>query len=272
MLTQIFAVWPTRTEPKRTRDGTEMNLVTGRRPAPDSVTVTLVPLSPVTVSELVAGPGRAGVNRTWTGIAAPGLMTVPGVGRPAAVYGPVGALTEVTRTGMSPPLTMLVVAQALIPTGTFVITPSLVFRTSERLVEVANSPVLVPSPARGTETGPALVANETEPEAPPTAPGANLTCARSASPLCRVTGNFTPAVAAPPWWVTVTRLIVNGPGRASARIEAPVTVTVLVAVTVTGRVVAECTVVSGKVTVRLRFSAPPLVMPNPYTRPSLVPT
>src|SRR6516164_9126618 len=201
-------------------------------------------------------------------------MTVPGVGRPAAVYGPVGALTEVTWTGVSPPLTMLVTAQALIPTGTFVITPSLVFRTNERLVEVANSPVRVPLPTRGTETdpaGPAVVANETEPEAPPAAPGANLTCARSTSPLWSVTGNFTPA-GAPPGRVSVTRLIVNGPGLLSARIEAPVTVTVLVAVTVAGRVAAECTVVSGKVTVRLRASAPPPVRPNPYTRPSLVPT
>src|SRR6516162_6234220 len=137
-------------------------------------------------------------------------MTVPGVGRPAAVYGPVGALTEVTRTGVSPPLTMLVTAQVLIPTGTFVITPSLVLRTNERLVEVANSPVRVPLPTRGTKTGPALVANETEPEAPPAAPGANLTCARSTSPLCSVTGNLTPAGAPPPGWVTVTRLIVNG--------------------------------------------------------------
>jgi len=137
---------------------------------------------------------------------------------------------------------------------------------------VANSPVRVPLPTRGTKTGPALVANETEPEAPPAAPGANLTCARSTSPLCSVTGNFTPAGPPPPGRVSVTRLIVNGPGLLSARIEAPVTVTVLVAVTVTGRVVAECTVVSGKVAVRLRFSAPPLVMPNPYTWPSLVPT
>src|SRR5215470_1299033 len=96
MSTQIFAVWPTRTEPKLTRDGTEMNLVTGRRPAPDSVTVTLVPLLLVTVNEPGTDPGCAGANRTWTGIAAPGLMTVPGAGRPAAVYGPVGALTEVT--------------------------------------------------------------------------------------------------------------------------------------------------------------------------------
>ncbi len=71
---------------------------------------------------------------------------------------------------------------------------------------------------RGTETvpAPALVVKETAPEAPPIAPGANFTCARSTSPLCRVTGNFTVAVA-PPCRVTVTRLIVNGSGWVSAR-------------------------------------------------------
>ena len=102
----------------------------------------------------------------------------------------------------------------------------------------------------------------TAPVVPPTAPGANFTCARSTSPLCRVTGNFTVAVV-PPWRVTVTRLIVNGSGSVSARRPAPVTVTVLVAVTVAAEVVAECTGVSANVSVPPLFSAAPLVMPKP---------
>ena len=102
----------------------------------------------------------------------------------------------------------------------------------------------------------------TAPVVPPTALGANWTCARRTSPLCRVTGNFTAAVP-PPTRVTVTRLIVNGSGSVIARRPAPVTVTVLVAVTVAAVVVAECTGVSVNVAVPADLSAAPPVMPNP---------
>ena len=67
----------------------------------------------------------------------------------------------------------------------------------------------------------------------------------------------------PPARVTVTRLIVNGSGSVIARRPAPVTVTVLVAVTVAAEVVAACTGVSANVSVPPLFSAAPLVMPNP---------
>src|SRR5579859_6225621 len=192
-------------------------------------------------------------------------MTVPTLGSPAAEYRPVGALTEVTRTGVSPPLTRLVFSQELVPTGTFEITlPLCSTSVKSRLVEVANSPVWMPSPTSGTETvpDPVLVVNETAPLAPPNVPGANFTCARSTSPLCRVTGNVTGAVP-PPGRVTVTLLIVNGSGAVIALSEAPVTVTVLVAVTVAVSVLAACTVVSAKVAVPLLFSGPPPRMPNP---------
>ena len=78
----------------------------------------------------------------------------------------------------------------------------------------------------------------------------------------RVTGNFTVAVV-PPWRVTVTRLMRTDSGWVSARRPAPVTVTVLVAVTVAAEVVAECTGVSANASVPPLFSAAPLVMPKP---------
>src|SRR6516164_4361285 len=85
MSTQIFLVWPTRTGPKFTRAGTEANLVIGFRPVPLIVTVRVWPLLVVMANELSAAPIRVGVNSPCTGIASPGLTTVPTLGSPATV-------------------------------------------------------------------------------------------------------------------------------------------------------------------------------------------
>ncbi len=78
---------------------------------------------------------------------------------------------------------------------------------------VADSPVWVPLPTSGTETGTAdpAVVNATAPSAPPGPPGANFTAARSTSPLCKVTGKVTLAGVLP-GRVRVTRPRVNGAG------------------------------------------------------------
>src|SRR5712691_7537905 len=125
--------------------------------------------------------------------------------------------------------------------------PSCSVMTNDRAGLVANSPVVVPLPTRGMEAGtedPAPVVNDTAPVAPPVAPGANVTAARSTSPLCKVTGNFTLAGVLPPAGVSVTWPRVNGAGVLAASTVAPVTVTVLVAVSVTCLTADEPTAVS----------------------------
>src|SRR5579871_955745 len=168
-------------------------------------------------------------------MASPGLMTVPTLGRPIARYVPVGGVTDFTVTALSPLLTMSVICGSEIPTGTLSISsPSFSLMLNAMAGLVANSPVWVPLPTRGTETGTAdpAVVNDTVPSAPPTVPGANFTAARSSSPLCSVTGKAALAVV-PSGWVTVTWPRVNGAGLVPALTVAPVTVTVLVAVSAT---------------------------------------
>src|SRR5215472_4660055 len=124
--------------------------------------------------------------------------------------------------------------------------PSCSLMTNDRLGLLMYSPVRVPPPMSGTETGTdglAAVVNDTAPSAPPTVLGANFATARSTSPLRRVTGNFALA-GVPPWRVTVTRPSVNGSCVAAALTEAPVTVTALVAVTLTCLLADEPTGVS----------------------------
>src|SRR5215472_94645 len=182
---------------------------------------------------------------------------------------------DFTRTGVVPSLTMSVNCGSEIPTGTLVISMpscSMMLNVTAGLVE--NSPVWVPLPISGMETGaadPVPVVNVTTPSAPPAAPGAKVTAARSTSPLCTVTGNVTLA-GLPPGCVSVTSPRVNGAGVLGALTEAPVTVTVLVAVSVAWLVAAEPTAVSGNCAVPPLWSAAAPVMPNPYTLPSLVPT
>src|SRR6266568_3586659 len=170
---------------------------------------------------------------------------------------------------------MLVTCRAETPTGTLVISmPSCSLMTKDRAGLVANSPVWVPLPTSGMEAGaedPAPVVNDTAPVAPPVVLGANVTAARSTSPLCRVTGNFTLAGVEPPTRVSVTWPRVNGAGLLAASTAAPVTVTVLVAVSETCLTADEPTAVSWNCAVPLRVSAAAPVMPNPYTLPSLVP-
>src|SRR6516165_394800 len=149
---------------------------------------------------------------TCTGIASPGLMTVPTLGGLTAVNGAAGSVTEVTRTGVVPLLTMSSTSGLKIPTGTFRISmPSCSLITNDRAGALATSPVLVPLPTSGTEVGTedALVVNDTAPSAPMAAVGAYVTAARSTSPLFRVTGNVTLA-GWPPGWVRVTWPRVNG--------------------------------------------------------------
>src|SRR6266568_9240678 len=169
---------------------------------------------------------------------------------------------------------MLVTCRAETPTGTLVISmPSCSLMTKDRAGLVANSPVWVPLPTSGMEAGaedPAPVVNDTAPVAPPVVLGANVTAARSTSPLCRVTGNFT-LVGVPPAGVSVTWPRVNGAGVLAASTVAPVTVTVLVALSVTCLTADEPTAVSWNCAVPLRVSAAAPVMPNPYTLPSLLP-
>ena len=200
------AVWPTGTDPKFTELGEAVNWVTAGSPVPVRVTVAVVPLLPVMLNEPLDVTACCGAKMICTGMVWPGWMTVPTVGRYRALYGPAGGVTEVTVTGVSPPLTMLSTSGSVIPTGTLVITePSPVTTTKDRLGWAAYSPVLMPSPMRGTVAGPApvLVVNVTWAGAPPGAVGVNVTCACSASPLCRVTGNCT-ATGLPFPWVSVT--------------------------------------------------------------------
>jgi len=178
---------------------------------------------------------------------------------------PVGGVTDFTVTAVSPLLTMSVSCGSEIPTGTLVISsPSFSLMTNEMAGLVATSPVWVPLPISGTETSAELAAvvNVTVPSAPPTVPGANFTAARSTSPLCNVTGNVTLA-GVPPGCVSVTVPRVNGTGVLGAPTEAPVTVTVLVAVTEACLVVAEPSAVSLNCAVPLLLSAAAPVMPNP---------
>ena len=179
---------------------------------------------------------------------------------------PPGGVTDFTVTGLVPPLTMLVSCGSEVPTGTLVISmPSCSTMLNAMAGLVENSPVWVPLPISGTETGaaePEPVVNVTSPSAPPTVPGANVTAARSTSPLCRVTGNFTLA-AGPPARASVTLPRVYGAGVMAALTEAPVTVTVLVAVSVTCLLAAEPTAVSPNCAVPLFLSAAAPVMPNP---------
>src|ERR1051326_1251094 len=114
-----------------------------------------------------------------------------------------------------------------VPTGTLVISmPSCSTMLNEMAGDVANRPVWVPLPISGTETGTegAVVLNATCPSAPPIAPGANFTAARSMSPLCNVTGNVTLA-GLPPGRVSVTLPRVNGTDVPPALTVAPVTAT-----------------------------------------------
>src|SRR5947207_1312275 len=183
-------------------------------------------------------------------------------------------MTDFTVTGTSPSLTMLVSCGSVAPTGTLrMVMPSFSLMTNDRAGLVANSPVVVPLPISGMEAGaedPAPVVKDTVASAPPVALGANFTAARNTSPLCRVTGNFTP-VGVPPAGISVAWPRVNGAGVLAAFTEAPVTVTVAVAVTETCLTADEPTVVSANCAVPLRVSAAAPVMPNPYTLPSLVP-
>src|SRR5262249_3752030 len=103
LITRIIAVavWPTRTDPKRTTLGEAVKLVTGRRPVPVIATVALVPSLAVMVIELLAAPARCGTNTRRSGSASPGLMMVPALGSPDTRNGPAGLLIEVTVTGLA---------------------------------------------------------------------------------------------------------------------------------------------------------------------------
>src|SRR5215831_8703190 len=174
-------------------------------------------------------------------------------------------MTDFTVTGLVPPLTMTVNCGSEVPTGTLVISmPSCSLMTNEMAVLVANSPVWVPLPISGMETPaePVPVVNVTAPSAPPIADGANFTAARRTSPLCNVTGNVT-LTGWPPGCVSVTWPRVYGTGVPGALTEAPVTVTVLVAVSVAWLAAAAPTAVSGNCAVPLLWSAAAAVMPNP---------
>src|SRR5437667_11772394 len=161
---------------------------------------------------------------------------------------------------------MMVCCGSATPTGTLVISmPSCSTMTNDMAGLVAYSPVWVPLPISGTETGaadPAPVVNVTAPSAPPTVAGANFTAARSTSPLCNVTGNVTLA-GLPPGCISVTVPRVNGTDAPPALTVAPVTVTVLVAVTETCLVVAEPSAVSLNCAVPPLLSVAAPVIPNP---------
>src|SRR5690349_19129219 len=81
----ILAVWPTGTGPKWTTAGVALNLVIGARPVPVRVTVTGLPRLGVMVNDPLLVTLCRGVKTTSTGIASPGLMTVPTLGRPVTL-------------------------------------------------------------------------------------------------------------------------------------------------------------------------------------------
>src|SRR5215467_7150549 len=102
-------------------------------------------------------------------------MTVPTLGGLTAVNGPVGSVTEVTRTGLVPLLTMLVTSGLKTPTGTGrICIPSCSTIMNVRAGALAVSPVLVPLPTSETEVGTEdpLVVNDTAPLVPVVTVGA----------------------------------------------------------------------------------------------------
>src|SRR5690242_287675 len=242
--------------PKFTTGSAGVSWLTAAAPTPDKVIVAGVPLLPVTVSEPVAGPAEDGAKVTCTLIVWPGMIVLPTTGRPVAVNGAVGGVTEVTVCVVVPKLEIVTTSGRWIPTGTGT-TPWSGASGNVCALGCGYSPPCVPSPVRGTSTVGKLadpVLNDSAPLVPPGAAGANVVWAVSLSPWARVTGNVTGTGVLLPFLSSLTWPTVNWLAGAVA-LEAPVVavtpvnVTVFVAVMETGVLVVELTGVWAKVAV-----------------------
>src|SRR5450755_1861289 len=88
--------------PKFTTGLAAVSRLTAPVPTADRLTVVPGPFVPATVNEPLAAPAPLGANVTWTGIDLPGMIWVPTLGRPVAVNGPDGGVTEVTVSAVVP--------------------------------------------------------------------------------------------------------------------------------------------------------------------------
>src|SRR5215831_2880801 len=208
----------------------------------------------------------------------PGLILVPTAGRPVAVNGRDGRVTEVTVWVVVPKFVMTATCVSVTPTGTSA-GPVSSGSSIDTTPACGISPSRVPSPLRGTCTsGEAAerVVNDSVPSALPAAAGRKVTTAVSLSPRDNVTGKVTGTGAWRPGSVSVTWPTRNS--RAGAGVsEAPVvtvtpmTVTEPRAVTETCRAVLVPTLVGAKETASPAAAAFGAGRLNPSTRPSKVP-
>src|SRR6516225_6383449 len=103
----------------------------------------------------------------------PGLILLPTAGRPAAVNGRDGRVTDVTVWVVVPRLVTMTGCVSVTPTGTSA-GPESSGNSMETALACGTSPSWVPSPLRGTSTlgelG-ELVVNDNVPSAPPGAVG-----------------------------------------------------------------------------------------------------
>jgi hypothetical protein len=137
----------------------------------------------------------------------PGLILVPTAGRPLALNGRDGRLTDVTVCVVVPKFVITTTCVSVIPTGTSA-GPVSSGSSMETALACGISPSWVPSALSGTSTlakARDLVANASVPSAVPAADGRNVTHAVSLSPLDSVTGNLTRTGVWLPRLVLVTR-------------------------------------------------------------------
>src|SRR5262249_23014296 len=117
-------------------------------PTRDRVTVAGVPLLPATVNEPVAGPAADGAKVTCTLIDSPGLIVLPTAGRPVALNGAAGGVTEVTVWVVVPRLAIVTTSGLPIPSGTGT-TPWSGASGNVCALGCGARPSWVPSPATG---------------------------------------------------------------------------------------------------------------------------
>ena len=142
-------------------------------------------------------------------------MSVPGAGKPVALKGTVGAMTDDTVSVAVPVLATTTLSWSGLPIGTV---------PKATVAGLEARPGLVPTPLRMTLTGPRLVFKVSVPLAAPAAVGVNDTGMLSVPPAFSVAGRI-PDVVAVKGPDTVALLIVMVPEALSWAAALPVVLT-----------------------------------------------
>src|SRR5215469_6571447 len=209
----------------------------------------------------------------------PGLILLATAGRPVAVNGRDGRITEVMVWVVVPRFVMMTTWVSVTPTGTRA-GPVSSGSSMETALACGVSPAWIPSPLSGTLTRgevAELVVNDSVPSAVPGAAGRNVTAAVSSSPRDSMTGNVTGTGVRRPSLVSVTRPTLNslaGTGMSAALVvtATPVNLTGAWTVTETRLVMLVRTPVGGKATALPTAAALGAGALNPSTWSSPVPT